>query len=177
VIKYAITDPSFFNVNSAKEYYTKLQADYLLYRDKKSNNYQKDATKFIEDTKNYNFKKIIHQDYNLANRLNCHGVHLSSTQFNDIAFAKELNLFTIISTHTLEEIKIAKDLGADAVTYSPIFSTPNKGEPKGIDALNIAINCCNIKVIALGGIVLREHIEQIASTNAWGFASIRYFKP
>jgi thiamine-phosphate pyrophosphorylase len=177
VIKYAISDSSFFNLNSAKEYFSKLKADYFLYRDKNNPNYKKDAKNYLELANSFGFKGVIHQDYKLAKELNCNFVHLSSNQINDIPFAKELNLFTIISTHSIKEIKKAKELGADAVTFSPIFTTPNKGEPKGIESLKEVVECCDIKVIALGGIVSQNHIKQIASTKAWGFASIRYFKP
>jgi len=178
VIKYAITDPSFFNTLDNKKSYllnaNKL-ADFVLFRDKESLNYKKDALEFLELSKNLNFKKIIHQDYTLASKLKADGVHLSSKQFSDIAKAKKLNLLTIISTHTIEEIKEAKKLGADIVTFSPIFNTPNKGRAKGLEELKLAVNCCGIKVIALGGIISQEQIEAIKNCNAYGFASIRYF--
>ena len=93
----------------------------------------------------------------------------------DIPKAKKLNLLTIISTHSLEEVKDAKNLGADIVTYSPIFSTPNKGIAKGAEELNLVVDSCNIKVIALGGIVTQEQIDEVKNCNVYGFASIRYF--
>ena len=174
MIKYAITDPSFFNPYNPYLYFKTLKADFVLFRDKNSQNYKKDATVFINNAKDYSFKKIIHQDYKLAKELNASGVHLTSKQFEDIKKAKELSLFTIISTHSLEEIKKAKELQADAVTFSPIFKTPNKGEPKGLKELEEALKI-DIKIIALGGIVTKEHIELIKKLNPYGFASIRYF--
>ena len=178
MIKYAITDPSFFNTKKNKVSYLESinsRVDYLLFRDKSSKNYKAQALEFINLSKNYNFKKIIHQDYKLAKDLNAFGVHLTSLQFSDIKKAKELGLFVIISTHSFEEIKKAQDLGADAVTFSPIFDTPNKGEPKGVEALKKAVESFNIKIIALGGIVSPKHIDLIKETKAYGFASIRYF--
>ena len=175
MIKYAITDPSFFNPYNPQNYLMNLDCDYLLFRDKITSNYKADAKAFMKITKEYSFKKIIHQDYILAKELNASGVHLSSKQFNDIKKAKSLALEVIISTHSLEEIKKAKEFGADMVTFSPIFYTPNKGEAKGLDELKKAIECCNIKVIALGGIITKEHIELIKNLNPYGFASIRYF--
>jgi thiamine-phosphate pyrophosphorylase len=173
LIKYAITDSKYYSFDYLKNLNNK--ADFVLLRDKTTKDYKSLAKDFINTTKDYSYKKILHQDYKLAQELGVYGVHLTSLQFKDIQKAKELNLFTIISTHSINEIKLAKELGANAVTFSPIFSTPNKGEPKGIKALKEAIECCNIKVIALGGIVTNNHIKQIATTNAWGFASIRYF--
>ena len=178
MIKYAITDPSFFNTTKSKESYLKSiqnRVDYLLFRDKSSKNYKSQAIEFINLSKDYNFKKIIHQDYKLAKELNTFGVHLTSLQFSDIKKAKELGLFVVISTHSFEEIKKAQAFGADAVTFSPIFATPNKGKPKGVEALKKAVESFNIKIIALGGIVSPKHIDLIKETKAYGFASIRYF--
>jgi thiamine-phosphate pyrophosphorylase len=61
------------------------------------------------------------------------------------------------------------------VTYSPIFTTPNKGSPKGCKDLKKIVQSINIPVIALGGIISNQQINQIKSTKVNGFASIRYF--
>lgn len=81
----------------------------------------------------------------------------------------------IISTHTLSEAKEADALGADMITFSPIFNTPNKGEPKGTETLKSVISKLSIPVIALGGIVSKEQIDLCENAGAFGFASIRYF--
>ncbi|MEJ5168255.1 MAG: thiamine phosphate synthase, partial [Arcobacteraceae bacterium] len=66
--------------------------------------------------------------------------------------------------------------GADAVTYSPVFDTPDKGKPIGLEALDMAKNeVAAIMIFALGGIVTKEQIDSIKQTKADGFASIRYF--
>ena len=177
MISYAITDPSFYNSINAYEWLQKIEpiVDFVLYRDKNSKNYAKSAKEFIEISKNLNFKKIIHQDWKLAKELDADGVHLNSLQFSEIKDAKKAKLLTIISTHTIEEIKKAKELSADIVTFSPIFNTPNKGKAKGILELKKAIECCDIKVIALGGIIAQKEIELVRQSKAYGFASIRYF--
>ena len=77
--------------------------------------------------------------------------------------------------HNEEEIYKALKFGADAVTYSPIFYTPDKGNPKGLEDLNEKVAKINIKIIALGGIISDEDIAKIKSTDAYAFASIRYF--
>lgn len=173
MIKYAITSPEFYSLEYLKSLNNK--ADFVLLRDKTINNYKDLAKNFLNYTKDFNYKKILHQDYNLANELKADGVHLTSNQFGSIKRAKELNLLTLISTHSMQEVKKAKDLGADIVTFSPIFTTPNKGKPKGLDALKETIECFDIKVIALGGIISKKQIEDIAPLKPYGFASIRYF--
>ncbi|TQV61852.1 MAG: thiamine phosphate synthase [Sulfurovum sp.] len=178
MISYAITPSFILEEAFLDEYLSNLaiKADMVLYRDKSNLNYEKDALRFLQKAKEKNIKKVlIHQDIALAKNLNAYGVHLNSTQFHLIKESKKQNLFTIISTHSLDEALIAQELGADMVSFSPIFPTPHKGKPKGVDELNKVCNNANIGVIALGGIINLEHIEKIKASKAIGFASIRLF--
>ena len=183
MIKYLITDPKYYT-NDEKEFeeilinsLDKQQIDIACFRDKESSNFKEIAKIFIKICKEKNIKEILlNGNYLLAHKLNASGVHLTSAQFDDILKAKELGLYVIISCHTFEDIQKAIDYQADAVTYSPIFETPNKGVPKGIETLKEVINKYpNINIIALGGILNETQIEQISKTKAYGFASIRYF--
>jgi thiamine-phosphate pyrophosphorylase len=154
----------------------KHQPSYALYRDKSTLNYNNLADNFLEVCSKFeNLKSFIHQHVDLAKKLNASGVHLTSLQFSEIERAKNLGLEIIISTHTHEEVLRAQKFGADAVTYSPIFASPNKGKPKGIDDLKELIDKCDINIFALGGIVTKEQVEMIEQSKAYGFASIRYF--
>ncbi len=178
MIAYAITDPSTLNFNtlSSDLQCFSQKADMIVYRDKATNHYQNNASSFLDEAKKQNFFKILlHSNYQLAYKLKADGVHLTSTQFLDISKAKTLGLFVIISTHSLEEALEAQQLGADLVTFSPVFATPNKGEPKGVDELCKIISKLSIGVIALGGIISKEQIEVCRESGAFGFASIRYF--
>lgn len=149
---------------------------YALYRDKSNNYYDEDAAGFVEVCDQFqNIKSFIHQKVDLAKKLGACGVHLTSKQFDEIRYAKGLGLEVIISTHRHSEVLNAQSLGADAVTYSPIFASPGKGEPKGIDDLKELLKKCTIKVFALGGIVEPSHIKAVEEAGAYGFASIRYF--
>lgn len=183
MIKYLITDPNYYT-NDKKEFENILKntlnkhlVDICCFRDKVSSNTKELAKIFVEICKNKNINQILlNGDYIKAKELNATGVHLTSTQFDDISKAKELDLYVIISCHNFEDIENAIKQKADAITYSPIFETPNKGEPKGIQALKEVIDKYpNINIIALGGIINENQIKQISKTNAYGFASIRYF--
>ena len=183
MIKYLITDPKYYT-NDEKKFeeilinvLNKQQIDIACFRDKESSNFQEIAKIFIKICKEKNIKKILlNGDFLLAHELNATGVHLTSTQFDDISKAKELGLYVIISCHTFEDIEKAIINQANAITYSPIFETPNKGIPKGITSLNEAVEKYeNINIIALGGIINDEQIKEISKTKAYGFASIRYF--
>jgi thiamine-phosphate pyrophosphorylase len=178
MLAYAITDPStlYFQTlqSDIKRFFKK--ADILVYRDKSNQNYHLDAKIFLEEAKKYHFSKILlHSDYQLAQRLDADGVHLKSTQCHEIALAKALGLFVVISTHSIEEALEAELEGADMITFSPIFSTPNKGQPKGLEALNELVRKVGIPVVALGGILSKKQIESCQKQGAKGFASIRYF--
>ena len=179
MIAYAITDPSTLNFNTLKtdiERFSK-KAEMIVYRDKSNDDYAKYAREFILEAKKHAFQKILlHTDYNLAKQLGADGVHLKSTQFSEIKNAKALGLFVVISTHSLDEALEAQKLGADMVTFSPIFATPNKGEPKGIEELKKVVSALSIGLIALGGIVSNEQIDLCKEAGVNGFASIRYFK-
>ncbi len=180
--KYLITSREFYTDTPAifrsilHEQFIKYRPDYALYRDKSNPNYDIQATHFVEVCSQFgNVKSFIHQKPELAKELNASGVHLSSKQFAEIQKAKDLGLEVIISTHTQEEVLKARSLGADAVTYSPIFASPGKGKAKGIDNLKELLSKTDIKVFALGGIVTQEEIKKIEETSSYGFASIRYF--
>ena len=180
--KYLITSRAFYTDTPAvfrrilHEQFVKHLPDYALYRDKSNPNYAIQAEHFVEVCAQFEgIKAIIHQDVTLAFKLKAYGVHLTSTQFKEIAKAKELGLHVIISTHSEVEVINAERAGADYVTYSPIFTTPNKGVPKGIEELQRVLQGRRIKVFALGGIVGKEEVDAVAKTTAYGFASIRYF--
>lgn len=183
LIYYLITDPKYYT-NDPIEFEKKLvktfnskKVNIACFRDKTSKNFVELSKIFVETCKKFNIDRIlINSDYKLAFELKAHGVHLTSKQFNKIKKAKELNLYTIISCHNEKDIQEAKKNKIDAITYSPIFETPNKGKAKGISKLvEIMEKNKDLNIIALGGIINDSQIKQLEKTNAYGFASIRYF--
>ncbi|MDA7816593.1 thiamine phosphate synthase [Sulfurimonas sp.] len=169
--KYLITSNAL-----CEELLIKHSPSYALYRDKTNLDYKTQAESFVHMCNKFeSTKSFIHQDMNLAKELNATGVHLTSQQFDSIEDAKQLGIEVIVSTHTYEEVLKAQKLGADAVTYSPIFESPNKGEPKGVKDLENLLKVCDIKVFALGGIIDELHVAMLDKTEVYGFASIRYF--
>jgi thiamine-phosphate pyrophosphorylase len=150
--------------------------DFALYRDKENKNYAFEAQNFVEMCRGFSAMHcFLHQDYKLAAKLGANGVHLTSQQFDDIPHAKELGLEVVISTHTYDEVYIAEAMGADYVTYSPIFETPDKGEPKDVEDLAEIVNRTDIDIFALGGIVSEKEVDALRESGVFGFASIRYF--
>jgi len=181
---YLITDPKYYSNNPIVlktkliKNITSKKPDFVCFRDKISLNFRQLATAFLQMAKELKQENIfLNSDILLAKILGFDGVHLTSTQFNQIPLAKKQNLKVIISTHNEGEILKAIDFQADFITYSPIFYTPNKNQPKGIDNLkDIVCKYPQIKIFALGGIVSDNEIKQLQNIpNLFGFASIRYW--
>lgn len=177
MISYAITDPSTLDFNYLERDLKRFsqKASMIVYRDKSGSSMH--AVDFVKAAKLFDFEKVlIHGDPVLANATEADGVHLSSLQLGEIPDAKAMNLFVVVSTHTIEELKKAEALGADMATFSPIFETPNKGLPVGLEVLKSVTSQVNIPVLALGGILTQEQIRACEISGASGFASIRYFE-
>jgi len=180
--KYLITSPDFYTQTPSvfrsilNAQLKKHKPHYVLYRDKENYHYDTLAKCFIDLCSSYDgIKTFIHSKVDVAKSVNATGVHLTSTQLNEVEYAKSLGLKVIVSTHTLWEMLQAQPKGANMATYSPIFSTPNKDNPKGYEELYKIVELVDIPVIALGGILTSTHIEKIKKSKAKGFASIRYF--
>lgn len=95
------------------------------------------------------------------------GVHLPS----DAPEQTLPGLLVARSCHTLLEVKNAR---ADFVTFGPVFESPGKGAPVGLDALRSA---CQLgkPVYALGGIDW-ENAAGCMQAGADGIAGIRLFQ-
>jgi thiamine-phosphate pyrophosphorylase len=178
---YLITDLSFYDSlfsfqNYLGDIYQNFHIDFACYRDKNSLSLEY-AKEFLFISKKYKIENIlINSHIEVAKELKFNGVHLTSNQFDKIEEAKKAGLFVVISTHNKKEIEKAKLLKADAITFSPIFFTPNKGKPKGVEELKKAVEFSSpLKCFALGGIISDEQKEICKSAGAYGFASIRYF--
>ncbi len=75
------------------------------------------------------------------------------------------------SCHSLQDVEHAD---ADFVTYGPVFQTPGKSTPIGLDALKMA---CRLgkPVFALGGVDW-DNAESCMHVGAVGIAGIRLFQ-
>jgi len=180
--KYLITDPQYYSNNPIEfekilsQALTEQDINYACFRDKTSSNIEELAHIFITTCQKYEIENIfINQYIEVGKSLGFDGVHLTSLQFGQIQKVKDLGLQTVVSCHTFDEIEKAVGAHVNMVTYSPIFKTPNKGEPIGVEKLKLAIQTYDIPIIALGGIVTIEHIKLLQEVDAKAFASIRYF--
>ena len=128
-------------------------------------------------TKNSDTKLLINDRADIALAANADGVHLMANSLSAKVIRKHFpkDFIIGISTHSLEKANEAKENGADFATFSPIFYSPNKGKPVGLDALREV--CAKLKpfpIIALGGIDETNYREVLQIAD--GFAAIRFFK-
>ncbi|PAF50459.1 hypothetical protein BKH44_08275 [Helicobacter sp. 13S00477-4] len=130
--------------------------------------------------KQYNIESFInlsHIDLSIkfAKEYHFEGVHIKSNQLNETK--KITNLKTFYSAHQTQEILQAYQIGINFITISPIFATPNKPKPLGINYLQILQEELKKNLFALGGILTEKQIKSIKENGLKGFASIRYFLP
>lgn len=179
--RYLITDPFFYSSTAClfakklQEVLLQEEVDFVCIRDKESSDYEALIQSANPIIRNSQAKLIVHRDLAVAKNNHAYGIHLPYIYKADIQKAKEVGLFVIASVHTLQEALHVQELGADAITYSPIFYTPNKGKPKGLEKLKEINDKIDIHCFALGGIIEEEHIQACRKAGVYGFASIRYF--
>jgi thiamine-phosphate pyrophosphorylase len=104
------------------------------------------------------------------------GVHLPSDGLPAAAVKNAFGnrLLIGVSTHSLRDIEEARESGADFVTFGPVFATPGKGEPQGVDMLaRVCVAMHGFPVIAVGG-VDGSNFRSIFDAGAAGFAAIRF---
>jgi thiamine-phosphate pyrophosphorylase len=79
-----------------------------------------------------------------------------------------------ISTHSLDEARLAEGQNADFVLFGPVFYTPSKavyGAPQGIAALKNLVEKVTLPVYAVGGIK-PENVSEVVGAGAGGVALI-----
>jgi thiamine-phosphate pyrophosphorylase len=112
-------------------------------------------------------KIFLNSRADLALATGADGVHLPS----DAPRQTLPGLLIFRSCHTLDEVRTTD---ADFVTFGPVFDTPGKGAPVGLDTLKAA---CQLgkPVYALGG-VNWDNAAECMRAGAEGIAGIRLFQ-
>ena len=125
------------------------------------------AKQLRNTTWRYRAKLFINSRADIAIAVNADGVHFPENS----QVQKWPNLQIGVSVHSLEAAKKAERDGADFLFYSPIFESPDKSMPVGLESLKNLSSKTSLPVYALGG-VTADKIPAILETGAYGAATI-----
>jgi thiamine-phosphate pyrophosphorylase len=118
---------------------------------------------------------LVNERFDVAIAAGANGVHLPAKALSAAVVRTSVpRLFLIgVSTHNTAEVESAVNGGADFVTFGPIFESPGKGSPVGLEELNIICKQFpDLPVIALGG-VDESNLSDTLDAGAAGIAAIR----
>jgi thiamine-phosphate pyrophosphorylase len=127
-------------------------------------------------TRDTQTKLLVNDRADIALAAGADGVHLTSRSLSATVIRRTLpkNFIVGVSAHTIKEAENARSQQADFVTLSPVFRSPGKGEPLGIELLQHACEALKpFPVIALGGVV-ESNYRSVLEAGASGFAAIRF---
>lgn len=117
---------------------------------------------------------LINDRADIAHAVGADGVHLTSNSL-DAGTIKRMfpKLIVGVSTHSAAEMESAKRGGADFCVFGPVFVSPGKGSPVGIELLGeVSARLDPMPVLGLGGID-ETNFGSVAQVSS-GFAAIRF---
>ncbi|HEU4834518.1 MAG TPA: thiamine phosphate synthase [Pyrinomonadaceae bacterium] len=131
-----------------------------------------------EITRGSKTRLLVNDRSDIALAAGADGVHLT-TQSLPVEVVRNIcgaEFLIGVSTHSLEEARVAQAAGADFVVFGPVFETESKrayGEPQGLLKLAaVARELGEFPVVAIGGVTL-ENVGACFEAGARGVAAIR----
>ena len=127
-------------------------------------------------TSRYGAKLFINDRADVALAVDADGVHIGSTSLPLYKVRRLLGERKLIgvSCHNQTQAITAQEMGADFITFGPVYHTPSKaeyGEPVGVEKLNKVAQMLQIPVFALGGVNL-DNCSDAVSGGVRGIALI-----
>ncbi|MBU5614339.1 thiamine phosphate synthase [Geomonas azotofigens] len=118
-------------------------------------------------TSRYGAKLFVNDRVDVALAVDADGVHIGSSSLPLYKVRRLLGERKLIgvSCHNQTQAITAQEMGADFITFGPVYYTPSKaeyGEPVGIEKLNKVAQMLQIPVFALGGVNLDNCAEAVA---------------
>ena len=133
------------------------------------------AIKLRELTKKYNVKFIINDRVDIAMLCDADGVHVGQSDIDALSVRKLIGEDKIIgvSARSVEEAKVAKEMGADYLGIGAMFSTSTKLDAKDVsfNTLNDMKNAVDLPFVLIGGISL-DNVSELKKFNPDGYALV-----
>ena len=132
----------------------------------------------VEITRGSETRLLVNDRSDIARAAGADGVHLTTQSLPaDVVRKMYGPEFLIgVSTHSIEQARVAKAGGADFAVFGPVFTTESKrefGEPQGLEKLEeVANELDGFPVVAIGGIAL-DNVAACFDAGACGVAAIR----
>ncbi len=134
------------------------------------------AVKAVAITSGSSTRLLVNDRVDVALAARADGVHLAANSIGVQAIRAGFPSGLIVgaSTHTLAAARFAAAHGADFAVYGPVFETPEKGAPKGLESLaEVCLDLGPFPVLGLGG-VDETNYHSMIDVGASGFAAIRF---
>jgi thiamine-phosphate pyrophosphorylase len=134
------------------------------------------TTAIVDLVRNSRTRVLVNDRLDIATAAGADGVHLTASSVPiDLVRRNVPDDFLIaVSTHSQVEIARARSGGADLAVFGPVFESPGKARPVGLDELKTAVDANpEFPVLALGGID-QTNYRKVLDAGAAGFAAIRF---
>jgi thiamine-phosphate pyrophosphorylase len=134
------------------------------------------ARRVLQITRPRGVPLIINNSVATALALETDGVHLGGRSM-PLDAARRLmpsEMLLGASTHTLEEVRVANEIGADYLTFGPVYDTPSKRglvSTTGLDPIRELKRVTSMPIFALGG-VKRANLPDVLAAGFDGAAVI-----
>jgi len=146
----------------------------IIYRNYTKPHVEEEISKINKFCNKIGKRFYLSNDIKLVDKLNLKGIYIPS--FNktlDVLKLRKKKIHILGSAHNLKEILQKKKQKIDVIFISPIFKISKKNTNLSISKFKILANHTNQKVVALGGINIKN-IKKIKMLDCYGYASISY---
>jgi len=146
-------------------------------REKESTSYEfyETALRVREITSDMGIPLIINDRADIAIAVDADGVHVGQKDlpYEVVRRIVGPDKLVGVSTHTLEQARLAEKLGADYIGVGAMFATGTKSDatPAGIDMLHLIRKELSIPMVAIGGIN-KKNVSLLADTGVDGIAVV-----
>lgn len=138
------------------------------------------TTRAAELTRGSKTGLLVNDRADIAKAAGADGVHLTTRSLAAAVVRRTFGADFVIgvSTHSIDEVRAARDANADFAVWGPVFETESKrsyGEALGTARLAAVVqDVTPFPIVALGGITT-DNVVDCVDAGAYGIAGIRLF--